>query len=440
MYSKSLKNILIRSASATTMHGLPNMVRTKRLLVRIVWAFCFLIAFALCAYLIIESFINYLKFDVVTTVRIINEPYAEFPAIMLCNKNNLNDDLYEDLLNHSIINETFLKSLKKENINDLSIKLENLKIRIYSFILNRNGKNIYDYRELLVNMLLSCRHGSDICTINDFRSYFHLTFGFCSVLYSMMNSENKSKKVIDREGIYNSLQIELYLGKPKKLEFLSSSVGFRLFLLNRSENLNNYEPIDLAPGFEYSIVIDRTFVQQIPAPYSNCEVFQSTLKSYDSELTREFIKNNQTYRQTHCFDLCYQILSVKVCNCTDYIFDLRKPSKICFEPNQLECIQDFYYSTYSKNDYIKKNCVPLCPRECESISILPTVSSSKYPSDQYFEILRTNQKLENSNFSYMKNSILKLNIYYQRLAYTLITESPTTSIVDLLSNFGGILV
>ena len=61
MNSKSLKNILIRSASATTMHGLPNMVRTKRLLVRIVWAFCFLIAFALCAYLIIESLMKTLK-------------------------------------------------------------------------------------------------------------------------------------------------------------------------------------------------------------------------------------------------------------------------------------------------------------------------------------------------------------------------------------------
>jgi hypothetical protein len=360
---------------------------------------------------------------------------------MLCNKNNLNDELYEELLNNSIIDQNILNNLNTKNMSTISNELEKLKTKIFSYIFRENSTNKFTVP--FKNMLMSCRHGSEICKASDFLSFFHSTFGYCQVLYSMHNSRNKSKsrKLIDRQGLYNSLQLELYLGEPNKLDFLSSSVGFSLFLFNHSESLNNYEPIDLAPGFHYNIAIDRTFVQQMPKPYSNCEVFQSTLGSYDSGLIREFEK--QTYKQTNCFDLCYQKKAFEVCNCTDFIFDLRNPSKFCFEPNELKCIVDFYFLTYTKTDFIKKNCVPLCPLECERINVSPIVSSSKYPSDQYLEILRNNKLLtknvfEKSNFTHVKNSILKLNIYYQQLSYTLIKESATSTIIDLLANIGGI--
>jgi hypothetical protein len=440
MTAKSLKNILIESASVSTMHGLPNFVRTDRSLIRIIWAICFLAAFGICAYLIIESILDYLKFDVITTVKVIKEPYAEFPALMLCNKNNFNDNLYEQLLNESIINRSYLKSFNRRNLSNLTKELETLKIKIFAFISRANATS--NFKVPFGQMLMSCRYGSEICKASDFRTYFHFTYGYCDALYSFINPASKSRKIVEREGITNGLQLELYVGESKNLEFLSSSVGFSLFLFNRSENLNRYDPIDLAPGFEYNIVVERTHVQQMPIPYSNCKVFQSSLDSFDSDLTREFYKNNLIYKQNSCIDLCYQIKAVEACNCTDFIFDKRNSSKICSQESELKCIDDFYYLTYIKNDFIENNCVPLCPQECENIRITPIVSASKYPSDKYFEIIRNNNKLKyytfrNSNMTNVKESILKVNIYHQRLTYTMIKESATMTVVDLLANIGG---
>lgn len=40
---------------------------------------------------------------------------------------------------------------------------------------------------------------------------------------------------------------------------------------------------------------------------------------------------------------------------------------------------------------------------------------------------------------YIKENSLLLNIYYNNLEYTEITEQEKTSIIDLISNVGGIL-
>ena len=45
----------------------------------------------------------------------------------------------------------------------------------------------------------------------------------------------------------------------------------------------------------------------------------------------------------------------------------------------------------------------------------------------------------NLTYDEVKDRLLFLNIYYPKLSYIKISESPKTSIIDLLSNLGGTL-
>jgi hypothetical protein len=206
--------------------------------------------------------------------------------------------------------------------------------------------------------------------------------------------------------------------------------------------LNKLDYINLSPGFEYNIAVHRTFIEQIRKPYSSCEVDESDINSFDSGFIEIFRNLGLNYRQADCVDLCYQITSEKHCNCTDFILDLRYNSRMCIQDKELDCITNFYYDIFTKDNYIDKNCIPHCPLECKSIQLSASVSSSKYPNENYFEILKNNKDLQqrvfkSANWSYIKNSILKVNINYESLSYKYIKENAVMSVVDLLAYIGG---
>ena len=57
------------------------------------------------------------------------------------------------------------------------------------------------------------------------------------------------------------------------------------------------------------------------------------------------------------------------------------------------------------------------------------------------ELSQSHPALRQHNLTYehIKQSVLRLNIYYQTMEYTHISEKPKINIVDLLANIGGTL-
>jgi len=440
----SVKKTLYKSLKSTTVHGIPNLINSKKAITKTLWFICFLFSASLCGYLVVESILVYLKYEVVTTVRVLNERMSEFPAVMLCNKNNLNEKLIEDLLNNSILNTTKLDLLFANlTVHQSQVKSELLKTKIYAYLMNKNESEKKKASFSLKEMLINCKHEFEKCDSNEFTWFFHSLYGNCYVIYSGRDAKNNrlDKKMTKRPSRYNSLQLELFIGEPNKLEFLSSSSGFQLFIFNQSDNFNKLDFIDLSPGHDFNVVIHRTFLQQMPKPYSSCELQLEQLEHFKTPFIQVFKKFNMTYRHTDCVDYCYQYYSLQKCKCTDYILDPRLNEKMCFTDEEFNCVFDFYYNVFSQGDFLSKYCYPFCPLECESIKISTSISSSKYPTNEYFELIKQDPHLKStlfkrSNWSYVKESILKVNIYYETLSYTLITENAAMSIVRLLANIG----
>ena len=104
------------------------------------------------------------------------------------------------------------------------------------------------------------------------------------------------------------------------------------------------------------------------------------------------------------------------------------------------------WSTFVSNNYINTNCIQYCPLECYSITYSVTTRSTNYPSYNYaLDSLMTNpivkSKFQNETLTYdlLKESVLSLNIYYDKLTYTGITKDTKTELIDLISNIGGLL-
>ena len=87
----------------------------------------------------------------------------------------------------------------------------------------------------------------------------------------------------------------------------------------------------------------------------------------------------------------------------------------------------------------------LCPIECLTIDYSTRVHLATYPTDFYLQFLQLQPNLINrystreSISQDIKNSVAKLNIFYNEISYTALTESPALTWDTLLSNIGGTL-
>jgi hypothetical protein len=186
--------------------------------------------------------------------------------------------------------------------------------------------------------------------------------------------------------------------------------------------------------------VERTFLEKQPTPYSDC----IELTTYSSELYDYIIASGRKYRQQDCFELCLQQKILKRCNCfwPDYQ-NLSTQLKSCSNLTEFGCLGQQYFNF--NLDECKTN---FCPLECDSIQYDLTLSSLVYPSQSYYETFINTKEIRDFiqstfnatlNIDLIKSNIASFTVFYSSLDYTLLTESPKTSIADLFSQIGGAL-
>jgi hypothetical protein len=75
---------------SSTLHLVPNIVKSKYMVVKILLAFCFLAYSVVCVLLLVQSFTN---FDVITTIRTKYLISMTFPVVMICKTKVYNQNL-----------------------------------------------------------------------------------------------------------------------------------------------------------------------------------------------------------------------------------------------------------------------------------------------------------------------------------------------------------
>ena len=451
--AKELKTEIFEFLSKSTIHGLPNIIISKHLIIKLMWLLLTILSSACCTYFIIKGVNEYLQYNVTTEVRIINEHEITCPTITICNENFFTTKKSVDYLRR-IIKENNLINLFDDNefllnksINgtekmNLITKLIDLG---YSYI--RNGQmNDSITKELSLSiddMIISCSFAGSSCDLeNDFVWFFNYYYGNCY----RFNSKIDQLKKLATPGRYNGLSFEMYVGLPDQLDKLTSQKGILIFINSINDYVLSYiqNGIDIPTNQETNILLRKSVYNQMAYPYSNCTNDQDILKKIDRNFYESILKHNFTYTKNDCMDYCYQKHLSFYCKCNDYSsgFFIENYTS-CFTQEQNECLNEFYYKIFTNFSFIEANCLDICPLECVKTQYDPYISSLVYPTNLIRDLLRDDESLikkfsNQTNFvNDLEKNILKVTIYYDTLSYIKYEESPNMNFVDLISNIGG---
>ena len=89
--SKKLKKRTIKPIESLTIHGLPNLFKKKSILIKLIWLILFLASLGVSAYFVYNTIVEYLRYEVTTVVRSINQNEIDFPVITICNSIQLSN-------------------------------------------------------------------------------------------------------------------------------------------------------------------------------------------------------------------------------------------------------------------------------------------------------------------------------------------------------------
>jgi len=144
---------------SSTSHGLPNIFRTQRIFIKIIWAFCFAVALGACLYQVYNGFFDYFQYDTVSKTEYITEIPSVFPTVSICSVNPLSTGDAQNLVEKKLIEIGFdltKYNLSMANISNLIIANKLALLEAYNpdygdenrkklgfniRVVNRNGEN-----------------------------------------------------------------------------------------------------------------------------------------------------------------------------------------------------------------------------------------------------------------------------------------------------------
>jgi hypothetical protein len=441
---ETLGSILFNWISDTSSHGIPKIINKELYMIKFMWSVFVIISWAACFYFIINTFVQFFKWDVNVSATREEERPAQFPAIDICNLNPYDG------------NKVTLEPVNEEYVlvDGLSLldSAKNFKIKADAYIKKKSNEfednaskgllNITWIGYQLKDMLVSCRFQEQPCTVDDFTQYHNYYYGNCYRFNGGLNALNQKVSIrkTTMPGWRYGLQIELFTGIGGVLSYNN---GFRILIHNQTDIavFPEEDGINIAPGFLTNVAIERTLTEKLSYPYNDCldNLFESKynyliLKSN----TLKTMKNSFNYRNYDsnlCIKMCLQKYIIDSCGCSAYDLPnyFKNQQQGCSSNTQQSCASQAQTQFFNSPAVIR--CQNDCPNKCTFFKYQSQISVSKYPTNWYISNLRTSIILDDYN-----QYVSLINLYYNEMSYTKVVESPLITVEMLFGNFGGQLV
>ena len=351
--------------------------------------------------------------------------------------------------------------LKANNVSDLI----NSSILRQAWTYDYQGvANTYFMKELVVNnarnsplqdrmtyghafkdLIPICLYQRVPCSFDAFDYYYSTAYGNC---FSFNKGVNTSGAKLDlttttKPGLRYGLTLMLFVGNFENIYSLSFSNGAHIFIHNQTESPESASGIDISPGKYTSISISKVFNQRLPSPYNECYEDLTTPDRFDSFYYRETLKSGYTYHQTDCFKIVEQDYYIKNCHCADANIPTINGTRFCQSLTESLCLYDNGKMIYQQK--LNANWAEYCPLECQNQPYVYSISTSDFPSESMASIMLNDANLlkglvylnKSKTIESIKSTFTYVNIFFDYTGYTLVTESPTQELVDLLSSVGG---
>lgn len=433
----------------STSHGLPHVAKRKNVALKVLWLVCLLASASVCSYLVYSSIDDYIGWDTVSKIEIIQEIPTYFPTVSICNLNQLSTNFSIQFMRDLLIENGLMarnETLEQSYPNSYQDRLFWLKFFVANNAYNQRNfsdslKQQFSFR--LEHMMLSCMYNLDDCTADDFEWYFDTFYGNCYRFNSGFSSNRTASpdKLCTKAGKINGLQVELFVGDPMDISSLATTKGVHVIVHNKSIRPQLGEGMDAPTGMDTSFIVNREFKSKISDPYSDC---RDDIETSGLPYVETLKRYNLTYQQMSCFDVCYQSRVMENCGCYDNTYSVYSDDRLkpCMNYTQVVCNSVQYSLFYSQDP--AQVCGDQCPLECDSVAYHVSTAYSDYPTTAYAEYLKNNPIFRarfpnNTQISYesIKKNVLSLGVFYGTISYQKYSELKKTSLIDLVSNIGG---
>jgi hypothetical protein len=195
----------------SSVHGVPNIVRNKNNLIKLVWVFFFLASSGICGWFVIDIVAKYSKYEVVSKIVVRKERKLAFPIVFIC----------DDFGSKHIVRQD-----------------------------ERIMRAEFDYSELSLEKEFK---KNDISSLNCFR----------------FNSRESLKYVHDRSTLA-FLKLELFIGSMQKSKG-SDKYGMILRIVDENQSSgSSIDNIYIQPGTFNKILVHKSVIKRQAFPYSEC--------------------------------------------------------------------------------------------------------------------------------------------------------------------------
>jgi len=377
-FKRDYKTPIQEILAASSLAYLLSPFRSKRLLIKILWSLFMLIFLFLSIYYVILNILDYLKYDTITSIQTIYESESEFPTISICSH-------FESTMDVTVLYFWF------NNIEQ-------------SF-------------------------GSDL------RAYDDSSYGKCF----RFNSDKIIKYSL-KSGYDDGLILNFYLNTSSDYGDLYISIHNHTKMPETIYNKGYF----ISSGCKNYFSIKRIKDEKLEQPYNDC--YKDVSQSNFNQTIINYLKSkNYAYNQKDCISLCKNLKYNETSKCGCYLDSLDDEIFIkCYKINSTiaKCIDKFLTSFNTK---IINECQSnYCPLECDSFeydiglyqqSILTSGKISKFYNDS----IHTGFTNDFKTYENVSKTFFSINVYYEDLKYTLISQQPKIELFGLISNLGGIL-
>jgi hypothetical protein len=164
--------VIVDKSLHSSCHGISNIVRSKSLLLRMIWVISISISVGFCSFLITKSIRNYIEYDVVTRVRVVGKTSMELPMITICHPDPFLSEYSR------IVIKFFMNITEEEELYNLN------KYELFALV---SAANVYlsdEQRKKLgfnfEQVLLLCENKTyNQCDIDEFVRIFNPFYGNC---------------------------------------------------------------------------------------------------------------------------------------------------------------------------------------------------------------------------------------------------------------------
>jgi hypothetical protein len=205
---------------------------------------------------------------------------------------------------------------------------------------------------------------------------------------------------------------------------------------NKTDVTSEYVEAGFNAGNEVNVIINREIIQKKQHPYSDCIQDLDNYKFSDSTIYNHITKVlKNTYKKQECLRYLKNEETLKICKCyLAWLPKLNNKTDICSSDQYSNCNLPFTNQTRAD----------MCPLECTSSSYEVIYNEKDYPSKTRINELKRKKEITSKfmNSSIVSDedivsSVVKLQIYYDKMSYRLLKEVPKVSELSLISNIGG---